>query len=102
MIGSQELILILAVLLIVFGPKKLPEMAKELARMMQEFNKAVSNVTNVASSALKDEEDEKEMIIKIARNLGIDTEGRSIKQLLEEIERKKVKNTENLDVSENR
>ena len=102
MVGSQELILILAILLLVFGPKKLPELAKELGKAIQEFNKTTAKITDMAVSSLKDEGDEKEMIIEIARNLGVETEGKPVKQLLEEIKMKKVKNTESLKLQENR
>lgn len=39
-IGMPELILILAVALIVIGPKKLPDLARSLGRGMAEFKKA--------------------------------------------------------------
>jgi len=102
MLGTQELILILAILLIVFGPKKLPEMAKELGRAIQEFNRARASISDAVSSALKDEEDEEEMIVKIARNLGIDISGKSTKQLIEEIEGKMVKSKEGSNIQQDR
>lgn len=39
-LGGPELFLILVVALIVFGPRKLPEMGRSLGRMMAEFRKA--------------------------------------------------------------
>lgn len=39
-IGMPEMILILAIALIVIGPKKLPDLAKALGRAMGEFKKA--------------------------------------------------------------
>jgi TatA/E family protein of Tat protein translocase len=39
-IGMQELLLIGAIALIVFGPKKLPDIAKTLGKTMKEFRKA--------------------------------------------------------------
>ena len=39
-IGMQELMLIGAIALIVFGPKKLPQMAKTVGKAMKEFRKA--------------------------------------------------------------
>jgi sec-independent protein translocase protein TatA len=39
-LGPAELILILAIALIVFGPKKLPEIGKGIGNAMREFNKA--------------------------------------------------------------
>lgn len=43
-IGMPEMILILAVALIVIGPKKLPDLAKSLGRAMGEFKKATSDL----------------------------------------------------------
>jgi Tat protein translocase TatB subunit len=42
-IGMQELILIGAIALIVFGPRKLPQMARTAGKMMAEFRKATSD-----------------------------------------------------------
>ena len=39
-LGGPELFLIMIVALIVFGPRKLPEMGKSLGKMMAEFRKA--------------------------------------------------------------
>jgi TatA/E family protein of Tat protein translocase len=41
-IGMPEMILILAIALVVIGPKKLPDLAKSLGRAMREFKKATS------------------------------------------------------------
>ncbi len=43
-IGMPEMLLILAVALIVIGPKKLPELAKSLGKAMGEFKKATSDL----------------------------------------------------------
>ena len=42
-IGPQELFLILGIALIVFGPRKLPEIGKSMGKMMAEFRKASSD-----------------------------------------------------------
>jgi TatA/E family protein of Tat protein translocase len=39
-IGAPELLIILAVVLLVFGSKKLPELARSLGRSVNEFRKA--------------------------------------------------------------
>jgi TatA/E family protein of Tat protein translocase len=39
-IGGPELILILVIALIVFGPRKLPEIGKSVGKMMMEFRRA--------------------------------------------------------------
>ena len=43
-IGMPEMILILAVALIVIGPKKLPDLAKSLGKALGEFKKATSDL----------------------------------------------------------
>jgi sec-independent protein translocase protein TatB len=43
-IGMPELILILAVALVVIGPKKLPDLAKSLGKAMGEFKKATNEI----------------------------------------------------------
>ena len=101
MVGLQELILILAILLIVIGPKKLPEMARGLGKVYQEFRKASASIMGMSNEMLSVSNDEDEgtrSIARIARSLGIDTEGRSTNQLLDEIERKMVKNEESADI----
>ncbi len=41
-IGMPEMLVILALALIIIGPKKLPDLAKSLGRTMREFKKATS------------------------------------------------------------
>lgn len=43
-IGMPEMLLILAVALIVIGPKKLPDLAKSLGRAFAEFRRATSEI----------------------------------------------------------
>lgn len=50
-IGASELIIILVLALIIFGPGKLPEVGRAIGRSIREFKKATS-------SALDDEDDE--------------------------------------------
>ena len=40
-IGTQELIIILAIVLLLFGGKKLPEIARSMGEAVKEFRKAV-------------------------------------------------------------
>ncbi|MCC6443033.1 MAG: twin-arginine translocase TatA/TatE family subunit [Armatimonadetes bacterium] len=45
-IGVPELIIIMVVALVVFGPKKLPEIGKSLGTAMREFRRASSDLMN--------------------------------------------------------
>ena len=55
-IGMPELLLILAIALIVIGPKKLPDLARSLGKAMGEFKKATSELKDSIQldSELKD------------------------------------------------
>ena len=51
-LGGGEIILILALVLILFGAKKLPELAKGLGTGIKEFKKATREVTDEVSRAM--------------------------------------------------
>lgn len=44
MIGSQDLVVGLVIVLVLFGAKRLPELAASLGKSMKEFKKGVSDV----------------------------------------------------------
>ncbi len=51
-LGGGELILISAVILILFGAKKIPEFAKGIGQGMKEFKKASHEVSDELESAI--------------------------------------------------
>src|SRR5512140_1808313 len=53
-LGGGEIILILALVLILFGAKKLPELAKGLGTGIKEFKKATREVTDEIHTAMDD------------------------------------------------
>ncbi len=53
-LGGGEIILILALVLILFGAKKLPELAKGLGTGIKEFKKATRDVTDEMQSAMEE------------------------------------------------
>ena len=62
MAGWSELLLILALVLILFGPKRLPEIAEAMGKSIRKFKSATQNATDEVkreiddvSSELKDE-----------------------------------------------
>lgn len=54
-IGFQEMLLILIVVLIFFGPKRLPDLAKSLGKGLAEFKKASEEVKKSIDEAMKEE-----------------------------------------------
>jgi len=54
-IGPQELLLILLIALIVVGPNRLPELARQIGRGLREFRKLQDEVTGMVKLDLSDE-----------------------------------------------
>lgn len=59
--GIQELILIFVVALVVFGPKRLPEIAHAMGKGIAEMKKALSGVKEQIDAELHDVKDIKEL-----------------------------------------
>ncbi|NLB17313.1 MAG: twin-arginine translocase TatA/TatE family subunit [Syntrophomonadaceae bacterium] len=51
-VGPWELILVLAIALIIFGPGKLPDVAKSLGKGINEFKKASNDVKQQVQDAV--------------------------------------------------
>src|SRR3990172_4247397 len=57
-IGFQEMLIILVVVLIFFGPKRLPDLAKSLGKGIAEFKKASEEVRKGIDEAVREAESE--------------------------------------------
>ncbi len=55
-IGMPEIVLVLAVVLILFGAKKLPELARGMGQGIKEFKKASREVQDDLNRALEEDE----------------------------------------------
>ena len=55
-LGIPELIAIFIIALVVFGPKKLPELGKSLGRGLREFNKAKNELKSTWDEQLREAE----------------------------------------------
>jgi len=55
-IGMPELIIILVIALIIFGPRKLPELGRSLGRSIGEFKKASNELRNTLDEEIRIEE----------------------------------------------
>ncbi len=58
-LGATEIILILLAVLILFGAKKIPELAKGIGTGMKEFKKALKDAENEINSDEKKDEEKK-------------------------------------------
>jgi len=62
--GLPELLIILAIALIVFGPNKLPELAKALGKAMREFKKATEEMKQSFAAETRDLDEIKNNLIQ--------------------------------------
>ena len=86
MIGMQEVILILAILLLVFGPSKLPKIARELGKAWHEFNKASSGMIEAVNSSQTTKKENKDrLLLMAAEKLDVNAKDKTDKQLTQEI-----------------
>ena len=56
-IGMPELIIILVIALIIFGPRKLPELGRSLGRSLKEFKRASNELQNTLDEEIRIEEE---------------------------------------------
>ena len=60
--GGSEWILIILVVLLMFGGKKIPELMRGVGRGIREFNDAKSNVKNEIEEGMKDKDSNKQQV----------------------------------------
>jgi len=53
-VGGPEMLVIMFIILLLFGGKRLPEMAKGLGKSIREFKKAASNVEDELKRAIEE------------------------------------------------
>jgi sec-independent protein translocase protein TatA len=59
-IGMPELIIIFVIALIIFGPKKLPELGKSLGKSIAEFKRASNDLRNTLEEEVRVEEQQQQ------------------------------------------
>uniref|UniRef100_A0A7C1SMI1 Sec-independent protein translocase protein TatA n=1 Tax=Thermofilum pendens TaxID=2269 RepID=A0A7C1SMI1_THEPE len=84
-IGPTEILLLIVIALILFGPKKLPELAKAAGEAVRIFREESQKIVSAEESKPSISEEE---LKKLAEKLGISTEGKSKEQLAEEVIKK--------------
>ncbi len=71
-IGMQEMVVIFLVALVLFGPKKLPELGKTLAKALTEFRRAQSDLKATFEREMQALEKETESLKEITRQATVD------------------------------
>ncbi|MDK2372099.1 MAG: twin-arginine translocase TatA/TatE family subunit [Candidatus Korarchaeota archaeon] len=83
-IGWTELLIIIVIALLLFGPRRLPELARSMGEAINEFRKASSGVTSKEEKEEKTKKSSSE-IRELALSLGIEVAGKTDEELMEEI-----------------
>lgn len=60
-LGAPEIIIILVVALLVFGPKKLPDLGRSLGQGIREFKRGTAGLKEELESSFKDEPERVEL-----------------------------------------
>jgi len=92
LVGPWEIALVLAIVLILFGPKKLPQLAKSIGDAIRQYRQASggelpSSVPPATQSVqpVQYKARETDLLIETAKKLGIQTEGKTMEQISKEI-----------------
>ena len=65
-IGMPELLIILTLALIIFGPRKLPELGRSLGKSLGEFKRASNELRNTLDEEIRIEEERGQRVTKPA------------------------------------
>jgi sec-independent protein translocase protein TatA len=76
-IGMPELLIILAIALLIFGPKKLPEVGKSLGRAIREFRRTSDELKERIEEEIRADEI-KEIKEELKKDIKEDEEGQKI------------------------
>lgn len=90
MLGSEELILIFGIAILLFGANKLPELARSLGSSMGEFQRAQRETElnlRQYEKSVKEPMPIKTKVQDTAEKLGIDIKDKTDDQLLDEIQK---------------
>lgn len=82
-LGTTELLVVLFIILLLFGGRKLPELARSMGGAVKEYQKA--SKLEPDEPPKKKEDEERAAILEAARKMGIETEGKSIKEIAQEL-----------------
>lgn len=102
-LGPMEIAFFLGIVLLLFGPDKIPQIAKSVGKASREYQKALKEVTDSGDNLMNDMKgtstglnspqsteppkppSREEAIMEQAKLLGINTNGKTIDQIVDEI-----------------
>ena len=70
-IGTTELLVVLAIVLVIFGPKALPKLGRSLGKTLGSFRKGMND------SADDDDDDEEEVVVKKKKKKTVDKKAKA-------------------------
>ena len=84
---GYEWLIVLGILLVVFlwGPQKLPELARSVGLAKKEFEKTKSEITSIATTSTASTGTGEDALITAAKSIGVPTEGRTREQIAKDI-----------------
>ena len=88
---------LIVIILVLWDPEKIPKLARALAEARREYEKATSTMQeliNMTQSELEETLDSDEKLIEIAKELGIETYGKTREEIKQEILQKEMERAE--------
>lgn len=86
--GGQEMLIVLLIILLLFGPRKLPELARSMGEALGEFKRAQRKLEMEAYSQSELSKLDRSKLEELAKKMGIDPTGKSTEDLALEIAQK--------------
>jgi len=78
-------ITIILIFLVLWDPEKIPKIARALAEAKREYEKAASTMQELVEGAVEESEESDKKLIEVAKELGIETYGKTKEEIKEEI-----------------
>jgi sec-independent protein translocase protein TatA len=91
---GYEWLVVVGIILVIFlwGPKKLPELARSIGLAKKEFEKSTKEIASITNpTTIPTTENEQDPLLAAAKSVGVTTEGKTKEQIAKEIADKTTK-----------